>query len=435
MYNLVFYFITSFMFMAIIREAMSIFFLKREVSFSLSLIVWTAFYFIEVIGTNVIKIPMLTLLFEILSSLILCSILYIGSLRAKLIWIVLINLFGMITESIVGYTFFLFHIRLNQVQALGSFISKIILLMLLVTVKACNQSRLKRDVSFLYWLILFLIPVGSIFVINTLFTLCEQSDNKDSAILALCSSALIFGFNFLVFYIYEKLSDRLEIKKQQIIFDKQIELCRTQIQEREVSNQNIRNIKHDIKNHFICIRGYLEKGDMASANKYIDNLMYDDEYFKHDYFVNSGNVVIDTLLNYKNSIIESIGAKMHTHIEVPEDLELNDADICIILGNCLDNSIEAVGKIENEDKREVWIDIVYRKDTLLIKIANPYIGEIRKDRQGNYITTKQDAENHGIGLSSVMKAAKKYDGLVSITSDDNKFSVSTLLYIPRKNYI
>ena len=67
----------------------------------------------------------------------------------------------------------------------------------------------------------------------------------------------------------------------------------------------------------------------------------------------------------------------------------------MILGNCLDNSIEAVCKLDDVSKREVNVDLVYRKKGLLIRISNPFSGDIKKDTNGNLVTTKADKENHG----------------------------------------
>ena len=89
--SILFYLISSFMFLIIIREAMDIFFVKKDVPFLLSVSAWVIFYIIEIVGTNSISIPILLLIFEIMSNLLLCMILYSGSLRKKLLWILFIN--------------------------------------------------------------------------------------------------------------------------------------------------------------------------------------------------------------------------------------------------------------------------------------------------------------------------------------------------------
>ena len=433
--EMLFYLISACLFFAIIKESMGIFFIKKDVPFFFFFFVWIIFYAFDIIGTKYISEHIFLLFWEMASSFCLCMMLYQWSIRKKLIWIVIINLMGMITETMVGYVFIFCGIYYNQAKILGSFISKIILLMILMALKMLNHTRLKRDMPFSYWCILFLIPVGSIFILNTLFSLCEQSNDKNATVLSLLSSAIILGLNFMIFNVYEGLSNRLEIKKQQIIFNKEIELCRDQIHEREESNLNIRNLKHDIENHLVCIREYMEREDFDYAIRYIDDLLKGENYFKAKSCIDSGNIVVDALMNYKKTIMEQLQIRMLSHIEIPYELDFSDADICVILGNCLDNSIEAASKIESKDKRTINVEIIYRKDSLLIMISNPFIGDVKRDNQGNFITTKVDAENHGIGLSSVKKAVQKYDGVVNITSDNNIFKIQLLLYPMGKNYI
>lgn len=178
--------------------------------------------------------------------------------------------------------------------------------------------------------------------------------------------------NFMIFKIYEELAEKLELKKQQAIFDKEIELCKEQLQEREVANLNIRKLKHDIENHLMCIREYAVRKEFEGAIDYIDDILNGENYLKNNSEINTGNIVVDTLLNYKKSVMEKSDIKLNLRIEIPQKLRFNDADICVILGNCLDNSIEAVCKLDDVSKREVNVDLVYRKKGLLIRISNPF---------------------------------------------------------------
>lgn len=435
MNDFLFYLISSCLFFAIIQESMGIFFHKRDVPYFISIMAWVMFYVIEIIGTTYIGIPILRLLLDIVCSLCLCLILYFGSIRKRLIWILIVNLMGMITETIVGYAFIFIGLKIDQIKVLGSFVSKIILLMILIGLKASNYSRLKRDIPFKYWCVLFFISVGNIFVLNTIFSLCYKTENKNSPIFAMISSAFILATNFLILHIYENLSERMESQKQQIIFNKQIELCKNQIQEREESNHNIRNIKHDIENHLICIKEYMDRDELDYARKYINDLLMGKSYFQINSPINSGNIVVDALLNYKFMKMQQIGIEMKTHIEIPYDMDFNDADICIILGNCLDNSIEAVSIIDDMRPKIINIGLIYRKNNLIFSITNPFVGTIVQDKKGQYITTKKDAVNHGIGLNSVEKAVKKYNGLLEISSKNGIFKVQILLYAIGKNYI
>ena len=428
-----FYFISSCLFWAIIHISIGIFFTKKNVSFFLHIIVWIAFYTIEIIGSNYIDMPILRLNLEIIYSLCICMMLYCGSKRKKLIWILVINLLGMIAETVIGYIFIFANVEISQTEVLASFISEIMLLMILMGLKISNHSRSKRDMLLKYWCILFCMSVGSIFVLYTIIFLYTKIEDKSVTVFDMIFSAFVLKINFFALHIYENLLDRIGTQKQQIIFDKQIQLYKKQILEQEESNLNIRNIRHDIKNHLICIKECMDRNDLEYAKKYIHELLNGENYLKINSIMNSGNIVVDALVNYKYIEMQRLKIELETHIEIPYKMEFNDADICVILGNCLDNSIEAVSMIENLQLKKISIELIYRKNNLLLKIMNPYNGILKCGARGEYITTKENAKNHGVGLKSVKKAVQKYNGLVEINSENGIFQVQILLYASSAN--
>lgn len=120
---------------------------------------------------------------------------------------------------------------------------------------------------------------------------------------------------------------------------------------------------------------------------------------------------------------------MECQILVPEQLPFDSADLCIILGNLIDNAIDALQPLPGE-QRYIRISVSQTKGTLLITVQNPYIGTIKKNTFGEIITGKPDAASHGIGLTSVRLSADKYGGQLQIDDDNNLFKVSVLLYPP-----
>ena len=101
-------------------------------------------------------------------------------------------------------------------------------------------------------------------------------------------------------------------------------------------------------------------------------------------------------------------------------------DLAIILGNLLDNAIEAVAELEKE--RQIKTNINYDKGRLIILVENPYQGERVKD--GNrYLSTNKELSQHGLGLENVKSVLQKYDGSMDINQRSNIFSVSLLLFV------
>ena len=117
---------------------------------------------------------------------------------------------------------------------------------------------------------------------------------------------------------------------------------------------------------------------------------------------------MDALVNYKYLLAVQKNIEMQVEICIPEELNVDTADLCIILGNLLDNAIEAAEKCEKE--KRIRLKILYGNRNIRIEIANTFDGEIHRMENGMYMTSKKDAKRHGIGLQSVQKSIDKYKG-------------------------
>ena len=118
---------------------------------------------------------------------------------------------------------------------------------------------------------------------------------------------------------------------------------------------------------------------------------------------------------------------MESEIKTPDALPYKSSDLCIVLGNLLDNAIEATEKLEDEEEKQIFIKLIYQKKRLLIEIRNPYRGSLKKGRSGDYLSGKNDQENHGIGLKSVRKVVEKYDGTLDIHTENQQFQITIIL--------
>lgn len=137
----------------------------------------------------------------------------------------------------------------------------------------------------------------------------------------------------------------------------------------------------------------------------------------------TSNVVINTIINNKISQAEKLGITTDVDIKVSKAVSLDYKDAGILLGNILDNAIEACEKISKED-RWIKIDMFYQKNTLFVKVCN---GKIKEPVNINK-SSKRDVHNHGIGVSSIKAIVKKYDGYVEFVDKGEKFEVDVSLY-------
>lgn len=155
--------------------------------------------------------------------------------------------------------------------------------------------------------------------------------------------------------------------------------------------------------------------------KYID-----DNLVRVNEFSRSGNLPVDAVINYKNELAQKKGIKIYLQERIPIELPYRDSDLCIILGNLLDNSIEALENHEDIHK-EIFISIYFSKEKLKIEIKNPYTGNVRRNRNGAYLSNKTDKNNHGIGLKSVVEIVELYSGIMEIETIDSIFKVTIII--------
>ncbi|MDD3172881.1 MAG: ATP-binding protein, partial [Herbinix sp.] len=133
-----------------------------------------------------------------------------------------------------------------------------------------------------------------------------------------------------------------------------------------------------------------------------------------------------SILNYKLQNAKANGIKATIEAKIPEQLNVKSFDIAIIMGNLLDNAIEAVSKLEND--KEITIRINFRKNTLYIHVNNTYNGTVLY--KNNKISTSQtDKSHHGIGLNNIEEVIKKYNGTMEIHHTSNNFIVDILIYV------
>ena len=109
-----------------------------------------------------------------------------------------------------------------------------------------------------------------------------------------------------------------------------------------------------------------------------------------------------------------------------EDYGMEELDICSLLSNILDNAIESAKKCP-EEKRYIDFEMVEEGDGYVIRCENSYV-ESPVMNQGQYISSKKNAENHGYGVGIIRRLAKKYSGRARISHEMGIFIVEVYYY-------
>lgn len=412
-------------FLVIIKEYFDIFFVAKKYNKFIIFIIWSCYFFLQLEVGNYINTPLLSLAYNALSLYILCSITYKGTIKSKILFVITFIVIWMIVELLTAYFLEILNMPERDINKLGIIFSKIVLMIIIKNVQSRLRNVTLKDINLQYWLYIFILPCCSGFIIHNLY-INSYSRHIEGDLLTPISIILILLLNLSFYKIYDKLSDDTEIQKQNFIFEKQIQLCTEQIQEREDRDLEMRELKHNIQGHLLCFNEYIQQNDMIGLKEYFGNVYHDFEN-KEKKICESGNVVIDTIINYKYRECIKYGITFETDINIPINTIFNNADISIILENALQNAIEATLKLDMK-KRDIKIKMTFHHQNLLIEVCNSYDGIVKRNREGRYLTLKKDTKNHGMGLRSIEKAASKYNGLITIEENDEIFVLNILLY-------
>ena len=305
------------------------------------------------------------------------------------------------------------------------FVSLLIMLAIVVILnKSCKGAKY-GDIPFKYFLMILSIPIISIYLTNRIFLMASHHNEYNN--IAVVSSIFLLMMNYIIFEVYTWISRDAELKSLNKLYGQQLELCSRQAAEQEQLYMEIKRTRHDMKSHLSSLLGMVESGENEEAIKYMQQLLSDGFGRSSDEISKSGNIVVDSLINYKYSIAKKEGIAFEASTFVPAVLPFKSEHLVIILGNLLENAFDACMKVQPKG-RYIRLDMNYEKNMLKISIKNSCIFENRRDRHGRFYSTKHDAEHHGIGLASINQAVSGYDGEVIIDDKGNQFDVDVIMY-------
>lgn len=267
-------------------------------------------------------------------------------------------------------------------------------------------------------IIAILVPCVSVLFEILLF----MQKNVSDLVYAL-SLICVVSLNFLLIYLYDSISKLFDKKIETEMAKQETKYYHKQAELIQNNSQEIKQLRHDMKNYTIALSELIKNNENEKALKYISLVSGILEPAK--IYCNTGILSIDSIVNYKFTRAEEIGISVDSEITIPNNLNLNSNDLVAILGNLLDNAIEASSKAEN---KYIKFRTSYDRGTVLIVLTNSYNGELNFEGK-SYKTTKEDNKAiHGIGLKSIKSAVEKYNGAMKVTHTDTEFSVRILLF-------
>ena len=170
---------------------------------------------------------------------------------------------------------------------------------------------------------------------------------------------------------------------------------------------NMRGWRHDYHDHLQALKAYLDNQDTAAARQYLNEL--EDKLDAVDPLVHSGNAMLDAIVNAKLMLAERLHIPVNEKVIVGNTPLIKDVDLVVILGNLLDNAIEAISEQPPDEKRQLRLYIGIVKQQFYISVTNTRPADQVIDYQ--YASTKSD--KRGLGIRRVNKLVAKYDGMIN----------------------
>ena len=274
----------------------------------------------------------------------------------------------------------------------------------------------------LFWVLALVVPLVSLLLIVVTVTQLTQG-------VLITVAIIIFAINIFVLYYQDHLSATYEEKLKSALEAQEKDYYMLQCKLMQESVEQVKALRHDMKLHLSTAKDFAAESKAQEAAEYLNSLL--GKISKTEVYSDTGNLVFDSIINFKlnNANIENF--KPELYLLLPPETGIEVPDIITILGNLLDNAIDA---LQHTTDKTLKLDIEYSKDCLLIKVDNAFDGNIKyKWASGgnpNHIVSRKKGRDHGYGLRNIREAVEKYNGHIDISHEGNMFSVGVLLYSP-----
>lgn len=348
--------------------------------------------------------------------ILLIGMTFRGSIKNKTICIVSSITFPTICEDAIYYVLILLSVK--NILVIGIICSNLLLNLVIYALSKFIKKYEQGNVSLSEWTAGMLIPVFTLFISMAVLSKCD-----DELVVAIGETSLLCA-NFLILFLLDRIQQMYLEKLNMELIKQQNSAYETEAALIKDSYDRITALRHDMKNHLLAINQIAKQSSCIQVQDYIKELTNDIRNERE--FANTGNYLIDGLLNIKLNKISELGTDIKINLAISRGLAVNPKDLSVILGNVLDNAYEALSKCKGT--RILNIDVHEAKGILIMNIGNTYEGKL-KPNGTLYCTTKADVTGHGIGLRNVSKVIEKYNGDMITRTDDNYFWIDVMLYV------
>jgi len=265
-------------------------------------------------------------------------------------------------------------------------------------------------------LFLVICQALSIILSYNIFMTAYNTDGNLTTTVLLSISAIIY-INIIVFWYFDKIKTAYEYKHEKELVETKLEFQNEYYELLDEYQQETEALWHDMKKHISAIKELYQQDLKFNTERYINAL--DDKINDIPKIVRTSIPAINAILvdGLRKATKENIDVRLD--INISQDTIINDFDLCVLLGNTLENAINACCLLPKGDKRYINVSILQSNSLMLIDVKNPFISSI------NAVSQKE--RKHGYGLKNVRKVVKKYGGYIKIHDTYDIFHVSLII--------
>lgn len=403
---------------------------------NLAYILFVAILFLELSFVNfIVPFEGIGIIISILIIHIYSLINLKGTFMQKMFWSIFVMLLIMgitiVVLSIEGCIIGKGYLNLVIQKDLYRFVGVVIIQIVLFYLTRFMIKRTKKDSTYSLkwneWFVLLIIPVISIFTMSFVSLIIINIEDQLSPMQHIFSILSILGIlmtNYLVYVLYVNMQKDHAKQLEYSILQQAFKSQEKSVEETKILYQSVRSIRHDLKQHFQVALTMLHSGKINEAVDYMEK--YNDtvlDGISNKVFCD--NDVVNYIINSKSKICSDRHIKIYIYIanEIPE---FSDLDLCVLLGNALDNAIEGVS---GDGNNEIYLELRNVDNFFMISVKNTITNSVL-EYNPNLISTKNEKEVHGLGILSMKEVVQKYNGSIEFYESDNKFCCDMLLDIP-----
>lgn len=242
---------------------------------------------------------------------------------------------------------------------------------------------------------------------------------------------ILWLINLLAYYMFYVISRITQENISLITMRHKAEMELEKYQVTKMNFEELRIIRHEIKNHQFYMKALLDEGKLDGLKEYLQRTAMDESIHLQEF--DCGNSPINVILNHAMGVARVHHVKIQTEVLVSPTLPFPEEEMCSLLTNLLDNAIEAA-TVSNAENPQVYIRIQPRQDYLFIKIINNVNDQVSPQRRLSLRTTKQNRELHGYGTQIIRRIVERHNGSIkySMSEDRRSFVTDVMLELPKE---